>query len=223
MRRAYEEQLGSLQDGLAALARLATRAVTQATRALVEQDAGAAREVIDLSNAVHELHEHLDTVAMDALARQQPVGSDLRVIVSSMRMSSDLTRVADYAVHVARSAGPALPDATRATLAEMGGRAAAITAKAADVVASRDLDAASSLLLDDDAVDRLNQELIETLLGTPAGIPAEQVVGLTLVGRYYERLADHAAGVARSVAYIVTGAPPGRHLGHRPRDEADEW
>lgn len=211
MRRTYGGQLQALDDGLAALARLAARAVVDATRALVDDDARAGQSVLDGAGALRELQDELDSLAMDVLARQQPVAADLRVVIASLRMSGHLRRVGDYAVHLARTAQQRrLVDLARARVAEMGARAAALTSGAADVIESRDLEAARALLQDDDAVDRLNVELVESLLARPERYAAEQVVDVTLVGRYYERLADHAVAVGRSVSFIVTGAESDR-------------
>lgn len=206
MRQTYAGQLDELTEGLAALARLAAAAVRGATCALVEADADAADEVVAGDAAIDALHHELDSLVLDLLARQQPVASDLRAVVTSLRMSSDLERVGDYAVHLARIARrSALPPSLRGAVAEMGERAAAITAKAGDVVASRDLAAARDLLDDDDAVDRLHAELLQTLLAEPHRFATDEVVDVTLVARHLERLADHAVSVARSVGYIVTG------------------
>ena len=144
------------------------------------------------------------------LARQQPVATDLRTIVTSMRMSADLERMGDLARHVAKVARRRYPDSAvpatlRATLLEMGQVAERIVAKAGSVIASRDVALAVQLEQDDDEMDRLHRQLFAQLLGGNWSYGMEAAVDITLVGRYYERFADHAVSVARRVVYLVTG------------------
>lgn len=222
MRRLYSDRLAALDEGLAALARLAATAVRRATSALVEAQLDLADAVVAGDVALDELYRSLDAQAFDLLATQQPVASDLRVVVASARIASDLERVGDYAVHlakVARRKHPrhVLPDQARALVAEMGHRAAAVTDAAGDVVARRELDAATRVLDADDDIDRLHQQLLQLLLEHPQRFATDVVVDVTLVARYYERLADHAVSVARSVGYILTG----EHAASWPASGAD--
>jgi phosphate transport system protein len=164
--------------------------------------------VIDGDVVVDDLYHSIDDLALDILARQQPVAADLRRVVTALRMATDLERAGDYAVHiamVARSRHPVevLPDQVRGTVREMGDRVTDLTAKAGDVVRRRDLALARQLVHDEEAVDALQSRLFATVLDQRFGV--EQVVDITLVGRYYERLADHALAVPRAVSYLVTG------------------
>ena len=211
MRKAYREQLDQITDGLVAMSRLAARAVQRATDAVVAGDLCAAERVIAGDAALDDLHRSIDELALDLLARQQPVASDLRSITTAMRIAADLERAGDYAVHLAKVARrrhplPALPVELRATVREMGERTAVITATAGDVVRGRDLRLARQLLDDDDAVDALHRHVLAVLLDGRSDFGVEEVVDATLVGRYYERLADHAVAVARAVTFLVTGA-----------------
>jgi phosphate transport system protein len=210
MRDTYHDQLDELTDGLVDMSALAAAAVTRATRALLDTDLGAGEQVIAGDSDLNDLYRRLDALAFDVLARQQPVASDLRVIVTALRMMTDLERAGDYAVHLAKIArrrhpSPVLPEDLRDVVAEMGERAASITSKAGEVIRGRDLAQAAQLLDDDDAVDALQRALFLALLTPGRQQEAEEVVDITLVGRYYERLADHAVAVARGVSYLVTG------------------
>ena len=210
MRDAYREQLDELTDALIGMSRLAAGAVRGATTALVDADLVAAERVIAGDAQLNDMYHWLDSVAFEVLAKQQPVASDLRTIVTSLRMASDLERAGDYAVHIAkvcrrRYPSFVLPDGVRDTVREMGQRAASITEKAGEVIRRRDLTLAQQLLDDDDAVDALHRRLLRTLVDERNTFPAEEIVDLTLVGRYYERLADHAVAVSRAVSYLVTG------------------
>ena len=210
MRDSYHDQIDQLIVTLVDMSRLAAKAVRGATQAVIEGDLDAANAVIAGDADLNELYHGLDALAFMLLAQQQPVASDLRTIVTSLRMGSDLERAGDYAVHIAKIArrrhpGTALPDHVRATVAEMGRRAAGITEKAGDVIQGKDLVLAQQLLDDDDAVDALHQQLFNAVLDERNSVPAEEIVDITLVGRYYERLADHAVAVSRAVSYLVTG------------------
>ena len=144
------------------------------------------------------------------MARQQPVATDLRTIVTAMRMSADLERMGDLARHVAKVARRRYPDSAvppvlRATILEMGQVAERIVTKAGSVIASKDLHSAIELEQDDDDMDRLHRQIFTALLGGDWEYGMECAVDITLVARYYERFADHAVSVARRVVYLVTG------------------
>jgi phosphate transport system protein len=125
-------------------------------------------------------------------------------------MSADLERMGDLARHVAKVARlrypeSAIPPVLRSTVLEMGQVAERIVAKAGSVIASKDVDAALLLEKDDDDMDKLHRQVFTTLLGGHWTYGIESAVDVTLVGRYYERFADHAVSVASRVVYLVTG------------------
>lgn len=152
----------------------------------------------------------LDDLSVELLARQQPVATDLRTVVTAMHMSSDLERMGDLARHVAKIARLRHPDSVvppelRSHIQQMGRVAEGIVATCGSVIAGRDLAKATTLETDDDAMDELHRQLLEALLDERQHLPRTTVVDLTLIGRYYERYADHAVSVARRVVYLVTG------------------
>jgi len=156
------------------------------------------------------IRTEIDALSIDLLARQQPVATDLRIVVTSMRMSSDLERMGDLARHIAKVArlrypATAVPAPLAAHLLQMGQVAERIVAKAGSVIASKDTGTAISLEQDDDAMDELHRQLFEAILSDTTELPRETLVDLTLLGRYYERFADHAVSVAQRVVYLVTG------------------
>jgi phosphate transport system protein len=210
VRDTYHEQLAEVGDGLIEMSRLVGSAVSRATTALLDADLATAESVINSDQAVNDLYYQLDDVAVQLLARQQPVATDLRAIVTGLRMSSDLERVGDYAVHIAKVARrryPAgvVPVELRATILEMGQAATRIAVKAGTVIATRDLTLAAQLLADDDTIDDLHAQLFEQLLSGSFEHGVKAAIDLALVGRYYERLADHAVSVSHAVTYLVTG------------------
>jgi phosphate transport system protein len=210
MRDTYHEQLAEVGDGLIEMSRLVGSAVSKATTALLDADLDAAEAVIAADEAVNVLYRNLDDVAVQLLARQQPVATDLRAIVTGLRMSSDLERVGDYAVHIAKVArrrhpASVVPVELRAIILEMGQAATRIAIKAGTVIATRDLTLAAQLLADDDTIDELHASLFEKLLSENFTHGVEAAIDLALLGRYYERLADHAVSVSHAVTYLVTG------------------
>ena len=214
MRHAFHDDLDTITDQLVEMTRLAGSAVARATTALLDADVHLAERVIAADDDLDAIRTEIDALSIDLLARQQPVATDLRIVVTSMRMSSDLERMGDLARHIAKVArlrypDRAVPPALSAHILQMGQVAERIVAKAGSVIASKDTDAALSLEQDDDAMDELHRQLFDAILrdtgdGT-SELPRETLVDLTLLGRYYERFADHAVSVAQRVVYLVTG------------------
>ena len=209
MRDAFHEELDSISDQLVEMTILAGAAVRRATTALLSADIHLAEAVIAGDHELDALRHHLEALSITVLARQQPVATDLRIVVTALRMSSDIERMGDLARHVAQVARLRYPDCAVPPsfvphLREMGQVAERIVAKAGSVIASKDVTAAVTLESDDDAMDELHRRLFTLILG--GDLPTETVVDLTLLGRYYERFADHAVSVARRVVYLVTGA-----------------
>jgi phosphate transport system protein len=210
MRHSFHEDLDKISEQLVEMTRLAGSAMSQATTALLDADLHLADEVIAADEQLDMLRRALDEQSIDLLARQQPVATDLRMVVTAMRMSSDLERMGDLAQHVAEVARRRYPDcaihpAMRSMVEQMGQVAERIAAKAGSVIASKDVEAALALERDDDEMDHLHQDIFTMLTDATWTYGTEAAVDATLVGRYYERFADHAVSVARRVVYLVTG------------------
>jgi phosphate transport system protein len=226
MRDAFHEDLDRLSDQLVEMTRLASSAMSRATTALLDADITLAESVIESDDHIDALREELDMRAIDLLARQQPVATDLRIVVTAMRMSSDIERMGDLARHVAKVARlrfphSAVPADLRATILQMGQVAERIVEKAGSIIAAKDAEAALTLEKDDDAMDDLHRELFAHLADDRWSHGTEAAVDITLVGRYYERFADHAVSVARRVVFLVTGEWEPEHLtDHEEREDA---
>lgn len=210
MRDSYHEELDSIGDGLVEMARLVGSAMGRATTALLDADLALAESVIAADAKVNALHHELEDRAIDLLARQQPVATDLRIVVTSLRMSADLERCGDLARHVAKVARlrfpeSAVPNDLHPIVLEMGQLAQRLVAKAGQVIATKDVEAALQLERDDDAIDELHRELFAHLIDDRWQHGIETGVDVTLIGRYYERFADHAVSVAKRVVFLVTG------------------
>jgi phosphate transport system protein len=210
MREQFHGELEGISDQMVEMTRLVGSAISRATTALLDADLTLSESVITADETIDALQVQLEERALSLLARQQPVATDLRVIVTSLRISADLERMGDLARHVAKLArmrypNSAIPPELRATILQMGQVAERIVAKAGSVIASRDVEVAEELETDDDAMDSLHRHLFAVLLAPSWESGIETAIDVTLCGRYYERFADHAVSVARRVVFLVTG------------------
>ncbi|MGZ5402658.1 MAG: phosphate signaling complex PhoU family protein, partial [Aeromicrobium sp.] len=135
---------------------------------------------------------------------------DLRQLVATLRMVADLDRMGDLSVHIAKVARMRVPDSAvpeplRPTIVQMAAVADQMIDAASRIVANRDVIAAERLEEEDDEMDQLRRSLFRTLLSDEWGHGVEPAIDLALLGRYYERIADHAVSMARRVVYLVTG------------------
>jgi phosphate transport system protein len=210
MRDAFHDELDAIGQSLVEMSQLANTAMVRATKAILEADLALAEEVISEDERIDNLHHDLDTRTLTLLARQQPVAGDLRTIVASIRMSSDIERMGDLAHHIAKLArmrypACAIPPELVFIIQEMGEVAQRIMLKTTGIITSRDTLAAVELEKDDDEMDKLHRKLFEILLDDNWSHGIETAIDMTLIGRYYERYADHAVSVARRVYFLVTG------------------
>jgi phosphate transport system protein len=210
MRDVYHEELDSIGRTLIEMTGLVGSAMGRATAALLEADLQVAESVISADDAVDALQHDLDARSLDLLARQQPVAGDLRTIITSLRMSADLERMGDLARHVAKVARLrypeiAVPEDLRDTIKRMGEIAVDLAQKTAEIIEGRDVETARELPVDDDAMDELHRALFGALLDNKAEYSIETAIDVTLIGRYYERFADHAVSVSRRIVFLVTG------------------
>jgi phosphate transport system protein len=213
MRDAYHEDLDGLSDKLVEMTRLVRSAMARASTALLDADLRLAEEVITSDEQVNKLEAEIENTVFDLMARQQPVASDLRTLITSLRMSGDLERMGDLAVHLAKTArrrhpDSAIPPELQATVLEMGQIAERMIAKAGSVIASQDVQMGLELDADDDQMDRLHRRVFDALLSPKWQHGVEPAVDISLAGRYFERFADHAVHVAENVVYLVTGQHP---------------
>ncbi len=210
LRSAFQDELDGVTQTLVDLSALVSDAITRATHALLTADIKEAEEVIASDDRVDDIQHELDARIIDIIARQQPVASDLRALVTALRMSADLERMGDMAHHIAkitrlRHPNAAVPSELLLTIEEMGKVARLISDKVGGVINSRDVEKAMEVEKDDDEMDKLHRKLFTTLLDENWAHGTETAIDITLIGRYYERYADHAVSVARRVYFLVTG------------------
>jgi phosphate transport system protein len=215
MRDAFSDQLDAIFDDLATIAGDVKVAVERATTALLTGDAVVAEQVISADVVIDTRRERVEDRSFSLLSLQQPVAGDLRTIVAALRMVADLERAGDLAVHVAKIArlrvpGIAVPEEVRPMVQRMAEIAEEMVGRTARIIAERDIDGAAALASVEDEMDSLRAQMLRDLLGSDWSHGVESAVDLALLGRYYERIGDHAVSVANRVVYVVTGVRPSR-------------
>ncbi|MDI3315285.1 MAG: phosphate signaling complex protein PhoU [Mycobacterium sp.] len=213
MRPAYREQLAELSGQLAQMCELAGVAMERATHALLQADLVLAEQVISDHEKIAAISARAEKKAFLLLALQAPVAGDLRAIVSSIQNVAELERMGGLALHVAkivrrRHPQHALPEEVNGYFAEMGRLAVELAAEAQEVLLSGDPDKAARIRREDDAMDDLHRQLFAVLMDRRWKHGVEAAVDMTLLGRFYERFADHAVNVARRVIFQATGTHP---------------
>lgn len=213
MRDAFSDQLDSIRDDLIQMAQLVRQAVRSGTEALLEGDAALAERVISDDSKLDALREHLEERSFEVLSLQNPVAGDLRMLVASLRMVSEFERMGDLAVHVAKIARlrvpeVAVPEAVVPMIQRMAAVAEIMVAKVEHIIEANDITAAEELEFIDQEMDKLRRNSFRELLGSDWKYGVEPAVDVALLGRYYERIADHAVSIARRVVFLVTGEHP---------------
>jgi phosphate transport system protein len=210
MREAFTERLEGITSQLIGMTRKAGDQIRAATTALLDADIQLADRTVAADAELNRDQLEVDERVLELMATQAPVAGDLRTMLAAQGSASDLERMGDLAVHVAKVARMrypevAVPEEFRTTFKNMGQTAEAMAAKAGSVLRLRDLEAAVELATDDDEMDRLHRSLFVVMFDDSWSRSVEVAVDVALLGRYYERFADHAVNIAANVRYMVTG------------------
>ena len=213
MRTAYFDQLDAIVDELASMTQQVQQSVARATHALLTADGDVAGQVIADDAKIDATRERIEDQVFELLALQQPVAGDLRLLFAATRMVGDLERMGDLSVHVAKVAqlrvpAVAVPSDMAPTIEQMANIAVHMVGAAAVIIAERDVDAARALEQADEEMDELRKRSFRIILGDSWTHGVEPAIDIALLGRYYERIADHAVSLARRVVYLVTGQVP---------------
>jgi phosphate transport system protein len=213
MRNAYHEQLNALTNQLAEMCRMAGIAMERATQALLQADLVMAEQVIGDHENIIAASARAEETAFVLLALQAPVAGDLRAIVASIQIVADVERMGALALHVAKIARRrhpqhTLPEEVNGYFAEMGRIAVDLGNSAREVLLSRDPEQARLIREEDDAMDDLHRHLFSVMMDREWKHGVAAAVDVTLLGRFYERFADHAVEIARRVIFQVTGSLP---------------
>ena len=210
MREVFQQELREVQDRLVEISTLVAVSIDNATRAFNESNVSLAESVIADDDAIDAAAAELDELAINILARQQPVARDLRIVVSALRISASLERMGDMAEHIAQLARYRFPDkvvpkSLRPTFAQMGALDVQIAQKLVELLKTEDLKIAEDIRNEDDKIDALHLSVFDKVLGETWKGAASDIVDATLASRYHERFADHAVSIAKKVQYLISG------------------
>lgn len=216
MRTLFTAEMSELADDLATMARHVSVAIDQASEALLTKNVDLAQQVIAEDTLLDALEETVDSRCVLLIAKQQPVGLDLRTIVASLRISAALERMGDLAQHIAefaRRAYPdsAIPDSHLEIITAMTVAAKKVSLEIVELIEGRDLNVAAGIVSDDDTLDELHAAAYRLLLEDGYEAAPQAVLNMALLARYFERFGDHAVGISRRIVYLVTGD----HTGER--------
>ncbi|MGB3956181.1 MAG: phosphate signaling complex protein PhoU [Brooklawnia sp.] len=213
MRDSYRHKLTEVVDDVLEMTRLVRTAVQRANTALLDADLAAAEAVISGDAVLDSWYDDLDARCLTLLARESPVAGELRTLTATVRMCADLARMGDLAVHVAKIArmrypASAVPDTVRPNIERLCQIAEDIVGMALSALEQRDEFDARMMAEYHEEADALRAQQFDIILADdwPHGVQA--AVDIALLGRYLERIADHAVLIGSRVIYIVTGLYP---------------
>src|SRR3954447_7968263 len=216
IRRTFHQELDRLREDMIRLAGMVTEMLAAGTAALLAGDLQEAERLIGGDDEIDELSLEIDEHCFRLLALQNPLASDLRQIIAALRMSSEIERSGDLVTNTMKAArrlyGTPLDPRLRGIIEKMGERVHRLFRLAIDAYADQNEALAAALDDMDDDIDELHADYIRTIFEVYEGGNAQlqTAVQLALVGRYYERIGDHAVNIGERVRYMVTGWLPER-------------
>ena len=215
MRVIFNEELKAVADDLDRMVQGVRKSIRGAGDALLKQDVEAAQSVIDGDIELDALEESVIDQCVKLLAKQTPVATDLRVVVSTMRLATTFERMGDLAKHVAkisRRTYPAspLPDSAKETFQQMQDFLDRTADDLVSMLADRDAKTAERVIAGDDQLDALHHKTFELALDENVELTRQQIIDVVLLGRFLERLGDHSVSAARRVVFIVSGFDPSK-------------
>ena len=214
IRKSFHQQLAEVQSDIVRMAAMVTEAIPRGTAALLDGDLNAAQALIEGDDPLDALALDLEERCYAILALQQPMARDLRSIVTAVRMISEIERSGDLVVNIAKGArriyGTTFTPRLRGLITSMGDEATRLFRIAIDAYVEGDASMAAALDDLDDRLDSLHKEYIQEIFVSHGDgeIEIRAGVQLALVGRYYERIGDHAVNIGERVRYMVTGWLP---------------
>ena len=208
--KSFDEQLHRLRDTLVRMGGLVESQIASSIQALVRRDPDLAMATVDGDRRIDEMERTIDELAVQMLALRQPVATDLRLIVGSIRMAADLERMADYAKNVAKRSialSQMAPVTPAHAVPRMGRVVQEMVQQVLDAFVHRDVDKAMAVWNRDEELDAMHdslfRELITHMMEDPRNITPS--THLLFIAKNIERIGDHATNVAEMVHYQVTG------------------
>jgi phosphate transport system protein len=210
MREMFQQELHEVQDRLVEIADNVVLIIDNATQGFCGTDVARADQALASADAISDKALSLDELVIRVLARQAPVARDLRILVSALRISSSLERMASLAGHIAaiaryRFPASAVPEALEDTFDEMSRLVVRLARKTAKVLKNTDVDLARKIQAEDERVDELHRQVFDVVLSDEWSENAMFTVDVTLASRYLERFADHVVEISSKVSYLTTG------------------
>src|SRR5215211_4334251 len=214
VRRGFHHDLDLIRDDMVRLAGMVSEALARGTDALLAGDLKVAEEIISHDDVLDTLAVDIEERCYSLLALQQPVAIDLRALITATRLVSEIERSGDLVVNMMKATrrlwGTSIDPKVRGLITSLGQEVGRIFRLAIDAYADRNEGLAAALDDMDDAVDDLHAEYIAAIFESHdrALVPLPAAVQLALVGRYYERIADHGVNIGERVRYMCTGWMP---------------
>ena len=218
IRRSFHHQLDEIRNELVRVCAMVTETIPRGTEVLLDGDLGLAEDLITGDDDIDALSLDIEERCYQLLALQQPMASDLRAIVTAIRLTSEIERSADLVVNICKAArriyGVQFDPKLRGLIDQMSQHAHLLFRHAIDAYAEHDAALAAALDDMDDRLDQLHADFIQAIFEchSKGALDLQVAVQLALVGRFYERIGDHAVNIGQRVQYMVTGWLP-EHTG----------
>ena len=215
MRVIFNEEMKSVATNIERMAELVAKAMNNAGNALINADLDAAQTVIDNDADLDALELSVIDQCLTLLARQNPVATDLREVVATMRLAATFERMGDLTSHVAQIArrtwpDSAIPDEARETIVAMIDFLRELSGRLTDMLSRRDVSMAETIIASDDTLDTLHEKIFELVEGEAWHGTRKQLIDVVLLSRFIERIGDHSVAAARQVLFIVSGFDPSK-------------
>lgn len=215
MRVIFNEEMKAVAKDLERMAELVAKAMNDSGNALVKADIDIAQEVIDQDIKLDTLEDRVIDQCLTLLARQNPVATDLREVVATMRLATTFERMGDLTSHVAqitRRTWPdsAIPEEAKDTITSMIDFLHVLSGRLTDMLSKHDVEIANAIIDSDDTLDKLHEKIFSTVESDSWHGTRKQLIDLVLLSRFIERIGDHCVAAARQVVFIVSGFDPSK-------------
>ena len=210
MRNRFDKQLDQLNNELIEMGSLIEQAIAMAINALVNKDIVKAQQAIAFDEEINRQEKEIESLCLKLLLQQQPVAKDLRLISAALKMITDMERIGDHAsdiseITISMANSPHIKKFDH--IQEMAKETTVMVVNSIDAFVKKDIELANNVIQQDDVVDDLfveiKQELIEMIKENPEY--AEQATDLIMIGKYFERIGDHATNIAEWVIFSIVG------------------
>lgn len=215
MRVIFNEEMKAVAKDLERMVELVAKAMNDSGNALVKADIDLAQEVIDQDIKLDALEDRVIDQCLTLLARQNPVATDLREVVATMRLATTFERMGDLTSHVAqitRRTWPdsAIPEEAKDTITSMIDFLQVLSGRLTDMLSKHDVEIANAIIDSDDTLDKLHEKIFSTVESDSWHGTRKQLIDLVLLSRFIERIGDHCVAAARQVVFIVSGFDPSK-------------